>query len=54
VVRPGGGGLEPVPLGVPGELFVGGDGRARGYHDPPAQTPAPDVPDPFDPGGGRQ
>ncbi|RDJ93307.1 hypothetical protein B4Q13_22785, partial [Lacticaseibacillus rhamnosus] len=29
---------ELVPYGVPGELFIGGDGGARGYFDLPEMT----------------
>jgi amino acid adenylation domain-containing protein len=45
--------MRPVPAGVPGELYVGGDGIARGYLRAPALTAARYLPDPFAAGGAR-
>ncbi|MGH8246359.1 MAG: non-ribosomal peptide synthetase, partial [Gammaproteobacteria bacterium] len=39
--------MAPVPIGVPGELFVGGVGVGRGYINDPDRTAAAFIADPF-------
>ncbi|MCK2215440.1 amino acid adenylation domain-containing protein [Actinomadura sp. ATCC 31491] len=45
--------LNPASVGMRGEIYLAGDGLARGYHGRPGLTAAAFVPDPAGPPGAR-
>jgi amino acid adenylation domain-containing protein/non-ribosomal peptide synthase protein (TIGR01720 family) len=39
--------MNPVPVGITGEIYIGGDGLAKGYLNNPERTALNFIPDPF-------
>lgn len=46
--------LQPVPFGIPGEMYIGGAGVARGYLNRPQLTAEKFIPNPYDKKGGSR
>jgi amino acid adenylation domain-containing protein len=46
--------MQPKPVGLPGELYIGGDGLARGYLSQPLLTAEKFIPNPFSEVPGRR
>ncbi|HEX5758688.1 MAG TPA: thioesterase domain-containing protein, partial [Thermoanaerobaculia bacterium] len=46
--------LQPLPVGIPGQLYIGGVGGGRGYQGDPRRTAEAFLPDPFSPRPGAR
>ena len=48
------GNLQPLPIGVTGQIYIGGAGLARGYYLNPSMTAETFIPNPFDGSNGSR